>query len=224
MWWVVCLIPTLPSHPNHVGQSHSHLRQGHALLVKLLLSVLTATAAAPQSDVRIINVCSDVHMLAPRPTGFLPEACLTDMATYSTWTRYGQSKLANILFTLELARRHPAITSVAIHPGGVATNLLTPFLEAHPYLTMMARPFWTLLATPASRGAWNQTWAATAPVLGKEWTKLDTKGGKRLLELRNGAYYTPFAKEGGQTALAKDAGLARRLHEWTEEQLRAKGY
>ena len=202
----------------------SLLSQGHALFVKLLMPLLTATAAEFQSDVRIINVCSDVHILAPKHVGFLPEACLTDMSTYSTWTRYGQSKLANILFTVELARRYPAITSVTIHPGGVATNLLTPFLEAHPYLTMMAIPFWKLLATPASRGAWNQTWAATTPVMGKEWTKLDTEGGKTAIEIKNGAYYRPVAKEGGQTGLAKDTELARQLYEWTEEQLLAKGY
>jgi len=146
------------------------------------------------------------------------------MASYSTWTRYGQSKLANILFTTELARRYPDITSVAIHPGGVATNLINPFLKEHPYLTMMAMPFWKAFATGASQGAWNQTWAATAPVVGKSWTNLKTSGGKKVQEVRSGAYYTPVTKEGGQTGLARDPELAGKLWEWTETQLKERGY
>ena len=196
---------------------------GHALLTKLLLPVLTKIAADPSWDVRIINLTSDVHMLAPK-AGFLPAECLTDMSTYSTWTRYGQSKLANILFTTELFRRYPNITSVAIHPGGVATNLLSSFTGNHPYITMVVNPFWKLFATPASKGAWNQTWAATAPVLGKEWRNVEVIKGTQAVHVRNGAYYTPVAKECGQTKLAKDAKLARQLWEWTEEQLRERGY
>jgi NAD(P)-dependent dehydrogenase (short-subunit alcohol dehydrogenase family) len=146
------------------------------------------------------------------------------MAGYSTWTRYSQSKLANILFTTELARRYPNITSVAIHPGGVATNLITPFIKEHPYLTMVAVPFWKIFATKASQGAWNQTWASTAPVTGKAWTKLETKGGKKLKEVVSGAYYTPVAKEGGQTKWARDPELAGKLWDWTEEQLKERGY
>ena len=163
-------------------------------------------------------------MLAPRSAGFLPEECLTDMSSYSTWTRYGQSKLANILFTTELARRYPKITSVTIHPGGVATSLLDPFKHNHPFITMLVDPLWKLCATPASKGAWNQTWAATGPVEGKPWTRLDMKADPQVVEVRNGSYYTPVAKEGGQTKFAKDPELARRLWEWTEEQLQARGY
>lgn len=194
------------------------------MLTKLLLPILTHTACEPNSDVRIINLTSDVHALAPRPAGFLPADCLTDMFTYSTWTRYGQSKLANLLFTTELARRYPAITSTAIHPGGVATNLLTPFLEAHPYLTMPALPLWKVFATGASQGAWGQTWAATAPVEGKAWTHRETRGRRDVVPVKSGAYYTPVAREGGQTKLAGDAELAGRLWTWTEEQLRIRGY
>lgn len=43
-----------------------------------------------------------------------------------TWARYGQSKLANVLFTRELASRYPSITSVAVHPGVIKTDLYDP--------------------------------------------------------------------------------------------------
>jgi NAD(P)-dependent dehydrogenase (short-subunit alcohol dehydrogenase family) len=47
--------------------------------------------------------------------------------TYRPWSAYQQSKLANLLFTLELQRRltaaGSAVRAVAVHPGYVATNL-----------------------------------------------------------------------------------------------------
>ncbi|MCJ1298737.1 hypothetical protein MMC08_001527 [Hypocenomyce scalaris] len=47
------------------------------------------------------------------------DVCLTRW-----WVRYGQRKLANILYAAELARRYPNITAVSIHPGVVATDLV----------------------------------------------------------------------------------------------------
>ncbi|MCJ1392091.1 hypothetical protein MMC18_004958 [Xylographa bjoerkii] len=125
---------------------------------------------------------------------------------------------------MELARRYLNITFLAIHPGCVATNLLIPFLEAHRYLTMMAAPVWNLPATPASADAWNQTWAAITPVAGKALTKAERSREHNVAEVINGAYCTSVAKEGGQTRSAKDPELATKLYEWTEEQLRQKGY
>lgn len=98
------------------------------------------------------------------------------------------------------------------------------FLKDHPYLTTMAMPFWKVFATAASQGAWGQTWAATAPVAGKAWTKTQTKGGKEMVEVESGSYYTPVAKEGGQSSLARDSELAGTLWQWTEEQLEKRGY
>merc|ERR1711963_726615 len=43
--------------------------------------------------------------------------------TYSWTSAYGQSKLAQVLHTRELARRHPKVTSVAINPGAVFTDI-----------------------------------------------------------------------------------------------------
>jgi hypothetical protein len=53
---------------------------------------------------------------------------------------------------------------------------------------------------------------------------LETKGGKELKEVVSGAYYRPVAKEGGQTKWARDPELAGKLWEWTEEQLKERGY
>lgn len=206
---------TKDGYESQFGTNH----MGHALFTKLLLPTLQKTAAEPSSDVRIINVTSIGHRFAPKG-GFLPDKATSDMADYSTWARYGQSKLANILFTRELVKRYPEITSLAIHPGAVSTNLSNSFKEEHPYLNVAVGWMLPMLAATAAVGAYNQTWAATAPVTGKTWTeKTDVK--KSVV---NGSYYTPVAKEGGETNLAKDPALAEKLWDWTEKELASKGY
>ena len=104
--------------------------QSHALFTKPLLHVLTETAAKLQSDVRIINVTSDIHVPVPHPSGLLPETCLNDMSRFLIWTRYRQSKLCNILLTTELARRYPNIASS--HPARWRSNESHSFSRGSP--------------------------------------------------------------------------------------------
>ena len=87
---------------------------GHFLLTLLLMRALRAPAAA-----RVITVGSGAHAAADGRTWE------SDAATYDRRAAYAQSKLANIMFTYELARRlrHTAVTSNAVDPGGVATKL-----------------------------------------------------------------------------------------------------
>jgi retinol dehydrogenase 12 len=84
------------------------------LLTNLLLDALRAGARS-----RIVNVASDAHSGA-RINFDDPQL----KANYNGWRAYGQSKLANILFTLELARRldGTGVTANALHPGFVASN------------------------------------------------------------------------------------------------------
>ena len=219
---VMALPPALTTDGYEIQFGTNHV--GHALLTKRLLPVLQKTAAEPGADVRIVNLTSEGHKFAPNPTGFIPETCTTDMASYNTFTRYGQSKLANILFTNELVRRYPAITCVSIHPGGVATSLSVPFREAHPWLNMALMPIWKLVATQPAVGAYNQTWACVAPVEGKAGTGKEAGGRGGLKAVKQGVYYVPVTKEGGPTKFARDAELGRQLWDWTEQELAKHGY
>lgn len=88
----------------------------HFLLTNLLLDLLRASAPA-----RIITVSSMVHA-----SGEIRFDDLQMRRGYSGYRAYAQSKLANVLFTYELARRldGSGVTANALHPGVIATKLL----------------------------------------------------------------------------------------------------
>jgi retinol dehydrogenase 12 len=85
------------------------------LLTHLLLERLLASAPA-----RIVNVASDAHKF-----GTLDFDDLGNQRRYRAMRVYGQSKLANVLFTDELARRlaGSGVTANSLHPGAVGTGL-----------------------------------------------------------------------------------------------------
>lgn len=87
------------------------------LLTNLLIDSLKASNAA-----RVVNVSSVAH-----ENGNIDFANLQGEKKYSGWTAYCQSKLANVLFTYELARKlsKTKITVNALHPGVVGTNFGT---------------------------------------------------------------------------------------------------
>lgn len=89
---------------------------GYFLLTDLLLDTLRASAPA-----RIINVSSDAHA-----SGKIELDNLQGQRSFSGMSAYGNSKLANILFTTELARRlaGTGITVNAVHPGFVSTGFI----------------------------------------------------------------------------------------------------
>lgn len=89
---------------------------GHFLLTNLLLP-LVEQGSAP----RIVNLSSRGHHL-DRVHFDDPNYADRD---YDKWQAYGQSKTANVLFTVELDRRlgDRGIHALAVHPGGIMTNL-----------------------------------------------------------------------------------------------------
>lgn len=177
---------------------------GHALLVNLVMPLLQHTAKQPDGDVRVVNMTSIAYEQAPRQ-GIDFDTLKTDqsnlgMMMMHKWARYGQSKLAQMLYTDELARHYPEITWVSIHPGVILTDLFAnvDFMTKLPVLLInLGR------TTPVEQGFHNQVWAATC----------DKK------KLRNGAYYEPIGTLGKRsTKQSKDEKLAKRLWDWTQQQ------
>ncbi|KAM0703235.1 hypothetical protein Q7P35_009173 [Cladosporium inversicolor] len=179
-------------------------QMGHALLVKLLLPLLQSTAKLPDADVRVINMTSIAYKQAPRQ-GIDLATLKTDQANLGMmpkWARYGQSKLAQLLYTDELARHYPEITWLSVHPGFIFTGLFdgTSFLTKLPVLIISFGN-----RTPVEKGHFTQCWAATAP---KE-------------KVVNGGYYEPVGAAGKRaTSPANDKKLAGQLWEWTQTELK----
>lgn len=183
---------------------------GHALLTKLLLPTLQNTAkTAPPGSVRIINLSSGAENFAPAEGIGFQNLKTANGGGIGTWKRYGQSKLANILFTKGLTKHYPEITSIAIHPGGINTELLRgPVASYGSFLSYPVKMLGAIFLKTVAQGALNQTWAATAP--------LDTGDGKGVT---NGTFYWPVGITGKDSKHAKDTAMADKLWEWTEKEL-----
>ncbi|KAF2493072.1 retinol dehydrogenase [Lophium mytilinum] len=180
---------------------------GHALLTRLLLPTLQKTAKeqGANADVRIVNLSSKGHGWAPKG-GLVLDQCKTDMASTATFVRYGQSKLANILYTKALAARYPAIRCVSVHPGAVDTGLVRGPGQSWPILVW---PMWFVIqfsAVNVAHGALTQLFAATSK------------------DAKTGAYYVPTAQENAGSAYAQDEKLVDVLWDYTEKELNAAGY
>ena len=132
---------------------------GHFALTGLLLPGLLA-AEAP----RVVTVSSSAH----KP-GTMDFDDLQFERRYRRWDAYNRSKLANVLFALELHRRADAaglsLLSVAAHPGYAATNLqaAAPRMSGNRFQLVIMAIGNRLLAQSAERGALPQLYAATAP-------------------------------------------------------------
>lgn len=106
---------------NEATFAGNHL--GHFLLTTRLMPCLRAAAKdAPKGTVRIVNVTSDGHMGCPG----IDWDDLQLTSQWNTGKSYCLAKLANILFTRELARRLQAdgIVAHALHPGTVDSNFI----------------------------------------------------------------------------------------------------
>ncbi|OQS01804.1 hypothetical protein THRCLA_05747 [Thraustotheca clavata] len=98
---------------------------GHFYLTKLLLPVLLKSASASNPS-RVVNLSSMAQYLYAPNEGIIFDD-LNAEKSYKTWERYGQGKLANVLFTKELHRRFADkhIISAALHPGVITSTELT---------------------------------------------------------------------------------------------------
>ena len=132
---------------------------GHFALTGLLLERLLATPGA-----RVVNVSSGAHRM-----GAIRFDDLHWERGYRKWAAYGQSKLANLLFTYELQRKLAAgnanLISVACHPGYAATNLQLagPRMAGATFMESLSQLANRYVAQSAAMGALPTLHAATAP-------------------------------------------------------------
>jgi NAD(P)-dependent dehydrogenase (short-subunit alcohol dehydrogenase family) len=161
----------------------------HFLLTNLLLPALRASPSA-----RVINVSSGAHYNEQLDFNNLQ---LTH--GYNPWKAYGRSKLANILFTYELARRMAGdqITSNALTPGMVATDM---WKKVHPLLTPFLTPFIQHYGQTPLQGAQTSIYLATSP---------DVEG-------ITGQYYA-YLHPINSSPASHEATIAQRLWEVSEQ-------
>ena len=161
----------------------------HFVLVTALLDRLTEAG-------RVVVVTSGSHTAAP--LSGIDFNNLSGARHYSPTEAYGQSKLANILFAKELARRMEgtAMTAHAVHPGVVNTRLGR---HLAPSVRMALRAAHPLVLKSVGQGAATQTYAAVHPAAGQV----------------NGGYWSD-CNLATPSVQAQDASLAKRL--WTQTQ------
>ncbi len=163
---------------------------GHYLLTRLLTDRLKQTGGA-----RIVNVASASHY---RAKDIDWNAVQKPTKTVVGMKEYEVSKLANVLFTKELARQleGSGVTTYAVHPGVVATDAWRRFPNP---IRWVIKQF---MITP-EQGAQSSLVCATSPELAAQ----------------SGRYYTTGGKEKRPSKAADDAELAKTLWsrsaEWT---------
>jgi len=172
---------------------------GHFALTNLLLPLMDG-----REDARVVTLSSNAHKL-----GRIAFDNLNGERRYFRWNAYNQSKLANLLFALELDRRLRAagstVKSLAAHPGYAATNLQSAAAPLVDRLVMkVINP---VIAQNDEMGALPVLYAATAPGLGGGiYAGPDGPG-----ELRG------HPKVVQPTRAARNEGTARRLWAVSEE-------
>jgi NAD(P)-dependent dehydrogenase (short-subunit alcohol dehydrogenase family) len=177
---------------------------GHFALTGLLFPALVAV---PNS--RVVTVSSLAHRMVK---GFnFDDPMGSDK--YRAWGAYGQSKLANLLFTTEFARRLElgdySVGAVAAHPGFSATNLqgVASTMKSNAFEFRATQLMNRVIAQSAEMGALPILFAATAPGLPNDSfigpaDKWQTRGYPVLVD---------------RAESAKDALQARKLWDWSEE-------
>ncbi|BBZ36040.1 SDR family NAD(P)-dependent oxidoreductase [Mycolicibacterium confluentis] len=144
---------------------------------------------------RIVNLSSDGHQIS----GMLwDDPNFTDESRYDKWLAYGQSKSANVLFTLGLHSRlaDRGVQAFAVHPGVIPTEL-SRHLGPSDFSGLG-----NLELTDVAHGAATSVWAATAPDLAEH----------------GGAYLSDCAV-GLAAPHATDPGDVERLWEWSQRQI-----
>ncbi|KAK9242286.1 oxidoreductase [Lipomyces tetrasporus] len=179
---------------------------GHAMLINVLLPVLERTTNLPGTDVRLIILTSVGYRGHPKGGVAYDKVRTTQDTIFGSWTRYGQSKLANIAYASELARRYPDILTVSVHPGVVETGLVTDLTFWKRSFVYVANFMLGVSLMDPEKGCYSQVWTVTGTTRDK---------------MQNGGFYMPIGvlatEKLCKTARSEKAG--GELWTWTQEVL-----
>ena len=174
-----------------IGTNHL----GHFALTNLLLPHVTG---------RVVTVASGAHRMGKIELDDLN----WERRSYNAWRAYGQSKLANLLFTLELENRLTAarspVRALAAHPGWAATNLQGRTQNRLQDLVMTVGN--KVIAQDDEHGAWPTLFAATQDLPGGSYVGPDG--------FQEGRGHPTLV---GRSAAASDPETARALWAASEE-------
>lgn len=163
---------------------------GHFILVTGLMDQLADKG-------RVVMLSSSGHKLFAPKVGIEFDN-LSGERDYKPWRAYGQSKLANVLFAKELAKRLAGTGKIAnaLHPGGIATNLgRNMSVKMHVLMSILG----PLALKTIPQGAATQCYVATHP-------SLDAVTGEYFVDCNIGT----------SSPISHDAALAARLWEESE--------
>lgn len=190
----------------------------HWVFTSHLLPLMSKTAQTlPPGAVRIVNVSSAGHKLAPKDGVNYADTSLRDA---DQMVRYGQSKLANILHVKTLHKLYgPGSPNAAAGKGEIWSSVVHPGL-VHSQLGVGAQ-IPTIMRTvievyavlggrvDGDKGSWTSVFCAASPDMKEE---------------QSGSYFQRIARAGSESKLAKDAGAAQRLEEWTSREMGKEGW
>jgi NAD(P)-dependent dehydrogenase (short-subunit alcohol dehydrogenase family) len=186
---------------------------GHMAWTLPLLDLLSRSSSADRPS-RIINLSSAGHRFGDIDF----DDPNYERRPYDAWDAYGQSKTANILFSVELERRlgERGVRSAAVHPGGIHTDLgrhMTPAMRVDIQSRIKQSSPAGFEWKTVPQGAATTVWAATTPLL--------AEAAGVYCEDCNIAEPDRDGTAGGVRASAVDPERARRLWERSEELLAA---
>ncbi|KAK0469223.1 NAD(P)-binding protein [Desarmillaria tabescens] len=167
---------------------------GHFYFTQLLLPALLA-AATPSEKARVITTSSSANYMGTLDFNIWVDG--PARSKKASGDLYVQSKHANVVFAVELARRYGEqnIISHSLNPGSIRTDL-------QRHLSPFANKMQDMFLFPAHMGALTQLWAGTSPEAGK----------------LNGEFMIPWARLGKARKETADPAVGKKLWEWLETQ------
>ncbi|RKL25022.1 hypothetical protein BFJ72_g14157 [Fusarium proliferatum] len=184
---------------------------GHFLLTNLIMDKILASESP-----RVVNISSNGHSLGPIR---FADPHFSDGELYDQWSAYGQSKTANMLFSVSLAQKlgSRGLQSYSVHPG----LILSTGLGAHLDFASMDADLGTFIKSHRARGN-SEGWTAIPPVPVEVGAathafaafdpNIKASNGSYLLEARVADPFVDTVK-----AWARDAVEAEKLWRLSEE-------